>query len=99
HKITEGKTTLVLGNDLAYYQNAKQVTPYLNYHLTKELLTDFNNLENVVMAFKHFQQFSPQVIVDEEGLFEELLEHLPILKEQYRKSGNYFLLDTNNTKE
>lgn len=95
HKITEGKTTLVLGNDLAYYQNSKQVTPYLNYHLTKELLADFNNLENVVMAFKHFEHDSPQVIVDEEGLFEELLDHLPVLKEKYRKSGTYYLLEGN----
>lgn len=99
HKITEGKTSLVLGNDLAYYQNSKQVTPYLNYHLTKELLADFNDLENVVMAFKHFQRLSPQVIVDEDGLFGELLEHLPILKEQYRKSGNYYLLETKKTEE
>ncbi|MFD2200131.1 hypothetical protein [Shivajiella indica] len=93
HQFTKGKKVLVLGNDLAYYLNAKQVTPFLNYHLSKEILTDLDNFENLAFMYKNFTEEIPEIIIDEEGVFAGFLEKAPLLQKKYKKSGNYFLLE------
>ncbi|WP_242617397.1 hypothetical protein [Cecembia calidifontis] len=92
HRITENKKVLVLSDDLAYYENAKQATPYLNYHLTRELLNSIDNLHEISLAYKNISNDLPEVVVDEDGVFEAFLEKVPVLKEKFQKTGKYYLL-------
>lgn len=83
HSITEGKKVLVLGEDLGYYHNASLATPYLNYRLSKINLQDHTSLERTALIFQNFMDEKPDVIVDEDGVFADLLEKMPLLKNQF----------------
>jgi hypothetical protein len=92
HKISKGKRILVLGEDLGYYHEATLSTPYLHYRLSKNVLLDQDDLENTVEVYNNFLEERPEVVIDEEGVFAELLERIPILSQQYEKQGtSYFL--------
>jgi hypothetical protein len=93
HQLTQGKKVLVLGTDIAYYRDAEQVTPYLNYHLSKLVLTELDDFESLALAYKNFTNEIPEIVVDEEGLFENFLEKVPLLKAKYTKSGIYYTLN------
>ena len=92
HRITENKKVLVFSDDLAYFKNAKQATPYLNYHLTRELLSSMDKLPEISLAYKNIITELPEVVVDDEGVFEAIMERIPLLKEKYEKYGKYYFL-------
>ena len=79
--------------DIAYYRAAEQVTPYLNYNLSKLVLSDLEDFESLALAYKNFTNEIPEIVVDEDGLFENFLEKVPLLKARYTKSGIYYTLD------
>jgi hypothetical protein len=84
HKITKGKKVLVLGEDLGYYHNASLATPYLHFRLSKNTLRNQNGLEKTALIYQNFIKERPEVIVDEEGVFEELLKLFPPLEDSYQ---------------
>lgn len=83
HRITEGKKVLVLGEDLGYYHRASFATPYLNYRLSKINLNDNSSLQRTALIFQNFINEKPDVIVDEDGVFAELIEKMPLLGNQF----------------
>lgn len=87
----EGKTFMVLGNDLSYYLDAQLGGPFLNYNLTKKFLMEEKTLEQKASIFSRIINQSPDVIIDEEGVFKNLIEDLPPLQELYFESekGQY----------
>lgn len=87
HASTEGKRILVLGEDLGYYRDASLGSRYLNYSLTKNILNDTTDLRNSAEVFRVFSTERPQVIIDEDGLFENLSNRLSPLKDIYQKQG------------
>lgn len=87
HASTQGKRILVLGEDLGYYQDASLGSRYLNYSLTKNILNDTTDLRNSAEVFRVFSTERPQIIIDEDGLFENLSNRLSPLKEIYQKQG------------
>ncbi len=92
HRIASGKKVLVLGDDLAYYQNGQQATPYLNYHLSKDILSKSQHPKGLAITYKNIQSDMPELVVDQEGVFAEFLENAPLLKDSYRKEGYYYHL-------
>nr|WP_248691066.1 hypothetical protein [Rhodonellum psychrophilum] len=93
HRETAGKSILVLGNDLGYYQQAKLATPYLNYNLSKGILRDFNNFAEMAAVYQDFLKEKPEMIIDEDGLFEQLVERIPLLENSYlKKSEGIYVL-------
>lgn len=88
HRVTKGKKVLVLGEDLGYYHKASLATPYLNYKLSKINLQDHTSLERTALIFQNFMNEKPDVIVDEDGVFEELVKLLPPLETLYQESKN-----------
>ncbi|WP_373496435.1 hypothetical protein [Aquiflexum sp.] len=83
HRMTDGKRILVLSEDLGYYHNASLATPYLNYRLSKINLQDHTSLEKSAQIFQNFQKETPDLIVDEDGVFGKLLEKMPLLNKQF----------------
>jgi hypothetical protein len=88
HASTEGKRILVLGQDLGYYRNSSLGSRYLNYSLTKNVLNDTTDLRNSAEVFRVFSTEMPQVIIDDDGLFENLSNRLSPLQDIYQKQGD-----------
>lgn len=87
HRSTNDKKILVLGDDLGYYETASLGSRYLNYNLTKNILRDSTDLRNSAEIFRVFSTERPQVIIDQDGLFESLSNRLAPLQQIYRKEG------------
>lgn len=82
---TSGLPILVLGNDLSYYNNASLATPYLHYGLTKKYFKNSGDVKKLTSIYLHFIEDQPVYVIDEEGIFTDLMEHLPKLKNMYRE--------------
>jgi hypothetical protein len=83
HQITTGKSVLVMGQDLGFYNDASLATPYLNFKLSKRVLEDYKDFNDMAIAHQYFIKEKPDVIIDEEGVFERLLNRLPDLSKLY----------------
>lgn len=90
---TDNTSVLVLGKDLGYYSNASLAGPYLNYQLSKPLLEEYRNYPALTKIYQAFKKDKPAYVIDEEGTFAALLEHLPEIAAAYRleKEGVYRL--------
>ncbi|WP_245949219.1 hypothetical protein [Echinicola strongylocentroti] len=92
---SNGKGIVVLGDEISAYQNAELASPYLNFRLSKRMLTDFKDHEKMVEVYLDFLEEKPSVIYDQEGLFENLVKHIPALGELYQKeSAGVYILST-----
>ncbi|MBT0812011.1 hypothetical protein KIH41_12045 [Litoribacter ruber] len=98
YNFTRDRRVVVLGTDMGFYQHAYPSTPFLNYNLSKRVLTDFEDLNDMATTFKYFNNEKPEFIIDEEGVFEELLIQIPALRDLYRKQrdGVYKLIADRN---
>lgn len=73
----QGKNLLVLNRDLNYYQYNQLTSPYLNWDIAKE---DFNELDTYQAVFKIYQNIarhSPDYIVADPRLMQELQYKIP----------------------
>lgn len=79
---------LVLGDDIDAYQNAELATPYLNFRLSKRILTNYQDFDKMTQVYLNFKNEKPSKIIDQEGVFKNLLHYLPPLQEMYREEKN-----------
>lgn len=93
YDFTQNSSVLVLGQDLGYYRNASLAGPYLNYQLSKPVLAEYKNYPALTKIYLSFKEEKPEYIIDEEGVFAALLEHLPEIAADYtlEKEGIYRL--------
>ncbi len=92
HQVAEGKRVVVLGKDLGYYLVGIPSTPYLDFYMSKQVLTDIDDFDDLASIYRNFSEEAPEVIVDSEGIFRELVVRLPLLQEKYVKAGQLYLL-------
>jgi len=88
-----GEKIVVLGDEINPYMNAKLASPYLNYRLSKRVLTNYESHEKMMEVYLHFLKEKPEVIYDQEGTFKDLTKHIPALAEMYseKRKGIYLL--------
>ncbi|GGF33480.1 hypothetical protein [Echinicola rosea] len=79
------KRIVILGDEISAYQHTKLASPYLNFRLSKRVLTDYADQENMMEVYLNFLNEKPTVIYDQEGLFEKLIVHIPALGKLYQK--------------
>ncbi len=85
-EIFKGKTLMVMGNEFSYYRDSKSGGPFLNYHLTKDFLREEKSLHQKAELYQKIIQQQVDVILDQEGVYKNLLEELPLLKDIYVES-------------
>jgi hypothetical protein len=78
---------MVLGRDSSPYLSASLGGPFLNYHMSKSYLDQEKTLQQKALLFQMLRQQTPERVLDQEGLFRQLLEELPALKEYYTEAG------------
>jgi hypothetical protein len=90
----KNKKILVLGDDLQHYKNASLATPYLNWKLAKFHFDDPFYYDNLTDIFVNFKKDLPEVIIDENGAFKNIINSIPSLRELYQEqdTSNIFIL-------
>jgi hypothetical protein len=88
-ELVEGKNILTLGRDLSLYQNAQLATPYLEWRLARQQLSDLNYYNNLVDAFSYFHQDTPQVLIDDAGIVPQLFDRMPTIASRYQQSSRF----------
>lgn len=78
---------MVLGPDCSPYLSASLGGPFLNYQMSKSYLSQEKTLQQKAQLFQMLRQQIPERMLDQEGLFGQLLEELPALKEYYPKAS------------
>jgi hypothetical protein len=93
YNFTDNTNVLVFGQDLGYYRNASLAGPYLNFQLSKPILAAYKDYSVLTKIYLSLKKEAPEYIIDEEGIFGELLEHLPEIAADYNleKEGVYKL--------
>ncbi|AGA77803.1 hypothetical protein Echvi_1538 [Echinicola vietnamensis DSM 17526] len=81
----QAEKIVILGDEISAYQHATLASPYLNYRLSKRVLTDYSNQENMMEVYLNFVEEKPTLIYDQEGLFEKITERIPALAKRYQK--------------
>lgn len=90
----EGKRILVVGNNINYYAQSQQATPYLSWRLSRLQLERLNYYDNLVDIYRNFQNDMPEVIIDLQGVMKGVFEKIPLLQQRYilvDKKGIYAL--------
>jgi hypothetical protein len=94
----EGKSILVVGNDINYYARSRQATPYLEWRLARMQLEQLQYYDNVVDIYKNFRDDMPEVIIDLENVMKNVFEKIPPLQQKYLladKKGIYVINEEN----
>lgn len=86
-----GKKILILGEDISPYVIAKQATPYFNWFLSRDQLTNLDYYDNLESINKNFRKDMPDFIIDQVGLAPEIFDQIPLIGAEYKsvKSGIY----------
>lgn len=85
-KFKSGETIMVMAEDSSPYLESPLGGPFLNYNLSKTYLESEKTLEQKAKIFQNLHSQKPQVVVDPEGIFKNLLQELPALKNLYTES-------------
>ncbi|SEG25190.1 hypothetical protein SAMN03080598_03087 [Algoriphagus boritolerans DSM 17298 = JCM 18970] len=83
---TSGEKIMVLSEDSSPYLENSLGGPFLNFNLTKAYLASEKTLEQKAQIFQNLINQKPQLVIDPEGIFKNLLEELPALKNLYNES-------------
>jgi hypothetical protein len=88
YQFTRNAKILVLGKDLGYYQNASLAGPFLNFHLSKRMLSKSDDNHDITRIYRIFIKEKPEYIIDQEGIFATLVEAIPELNNYYSSTEN-----------
>lgn len=81
--IVRNRRIVVLGDDDSLFKEAALATPFLAWELSSGYFEDLSYYDKLVYINDVFATESPDVIVDIEGVFEELASKIHFLKNNY----------------
>jgi hypothetical protein len=81
-----GEKIMVMSPDSSPYLENPLGGPFLNYNLSKAHLESEKTLEQKAKIYQNLHTQKPQVVVDPEEIFKDLLQELPALKNLYIES-------------
>src|SRR6185436_16274389 len=89
-KIAKDKKVMVLGDNEKVYLNNSMGGYFLNWNLSREVFEDIDYFENVIIIESAFRMDPPDLIIDEKGLMETVMERIPALKTKYKREGTQY---------
>ncbi len=92
------KKTLILGPDIKPYFVSMQATPYFNWNLSKNQLTQLDYYDNLEEINRNIRSDMPEYILDQVGLAPKLFDKIPLIAAEYRRAGDglYKRVEANN---
>ncbi len=85
--IPEETAVMVLGNNQNIYYQSKVASPYLNFRLTRIYFDGMSEMERKVRIYQDLKKESPELIIDEEKLFEQWIRDIPFFESHYQQDG------------
>jgi hypothetical protein len=90
----KGKKIMVLGEDSSPYLEATLGGPFLNFHLAQSYLEKEKSLEAKTQVYRKIAHQKPEVILDSQGVFKQIMEEFPAIKAWYtEKETNIYYLN------
>lgn len=84
------KKIMIVGSDLSLLEHNKLAGYFLDWDLSKKYFEAPGYYENILKINKSIRRDSPDVIIDEAGLMEPIVERIPFLKKNYRKEKEIY---------
>ena len=84
------KKIMIVGSDLSLLEHNKLAGYFLDWDLSKKYFEAPGYYENIIKINKSIRRDSPDVIIDEAGLMEPIVERIPFLKKNYRKEKEIY---------
>lgn len=93
----KSKKVLVLDDNLGAYYHSEMSTPFLNWQLSEGVFTNLNYYDNLTTIYDGINNDRPDVILDPNGLMDNVISKIPLLAKIYDKrlDGNYYLKSSN----
>ncbi|MFN3782819.1 MAG: DUF6427 family protein [Spirosomataceae bacterium] len=88
-EVFKGQRVLILGSDIAEYQEAEVATQYLDWSLAKGVFEEVNNYESLVTVFDTFSSDPPTIVIDKINLMPTLMKKIPLLAQKYTPLQKY----------
>jgi hypothetical protein len=82
------KRILNLGESNLYYFKNSLATPFLEWKHAEYLFKNLENYRNIATIYDGIKNDMPEIIIDENNYFEQVLEKIPEFKLIYKKTGN-----------
>lgn len=86
------KKIMNLGDEIEVYSGNIFGGIFLNWKLSAKYFTNLSDYKSLELVASCFAIDPPEVIVDPDDSFREVLKFMPDLRGRYRRSGNYWLL-------
>lgn len=83
-ELVKDKSILVLDENVDIYKEASLATPFFNWRLTKPLFDSPEYYDNITKIFVAFKNDPPEVIIDPHRVMNDVMGHIPWLKNNYR---------------
>jgi hypothetical protein len=90
-----GKRILILNDRLDPYYSNHLATPFLNWHLTEDILRNPDYYENVTQVYHSFKNDPPELIIDSYDLMRNFFERMPGIKANYVRQGDRYVRISN----
>ena len=85
--LTQDKRILVLGPDLQEYRKASHGSYFFEWKLCEPLFRGPLTYTSIIEVYEGIQKDLPEVIVDEENLFEKFRDRIPEFQQYYQRSA------------
>ena len=89
------KRVLILDEQLDPYHSNYLATPFLNWHLSKDIFRNPDYYENVTKVYHSFKNDPPDVVVDRHNLMGNFFERMPEIKSAYIRRGDRYVRISN----
>ena len=80
----DGKV-LLLGDDMSIYYNNEHGSAFTNWKLEKTSFLNIYELGNLEKIYLGITCDYPKYIIDPHGIFDRIVEHIPLLRKKYKK--------------
>lgn len=79
--------TMILGDDINYYQNVSMNTPCFNQHLSDYAFEGLDYYGSAGDLYLLFQKVDPILVIDQMNVMPQMMERFPQLATDYKKTG------------
>lgn len=83
-ELVKDKKILVIGDDVNIYKESSLATPFLDWPLSEQVLTQPDYYDNISLIFQVFKSDKPEVVIDLENALPAIMKRIPLIEDSYK---------------